>query len=185
MTDEMRDSGEVTFEKAKFTLQKVRERLQNAGPGGTTPAQPSKVQVTWAGEHRFDTGRPGGPTARLDGSANTGQSPVDAILSALAACIAIDVVDILAKRKTPLASLTAEVIGQRATSVPRRITSVRINWHMEGEGIDRENAERAIDLSMTKYCSVHDSLAHDIAIEWTLTLRGEAGSVRTDPSRGV
>ena len=183
MKDEMRDSGEVTFEKAKFTLQKVRERLQNAGPGGTTPAAPSKVHVAWAGEHRFDTGRPGGPTARLDGSANTGQSPVDAILSALASCIAIDVVDILQKRKTPVTELTADVTADRATTVPRRLKHVRLDWRMEGEGIDRDNAERAIDLSMTKYCSVHDSLAHDISIEWTLTLRGEAGALKTDPTR--
>ena len=183
MNDDVRESGEVTFEKAKFTLQKVRERLQNAGPGGTTPQPPSRVQVTWAGEHRFDTGRPGGPVARLDGSANSGQSPVDAILSALASCIAIDVVDILRKRKTPLASLSADVTAQRATTVPRRLTSVRLDWHMDGEGIDRDNAERAIELSMTKYCSVHDSLAHDIHIDWMLTLRGEAGQLKTDPTR--
>jgi putative redox protein len=183
MTDEFRDSGEVTFEKAKFTLQKVRERLQNAGPGGTTPAPPSRVQVRWAGEHRFDTGRPGGPVARLDGSANSGQSPVDAILSALASCIAVDVVDILQKRKTPITSLTSDVTARRATTVPRRITSIRLDWIMEGPTIDRENAERAIELSMTKYCSVHDSLAHDIAIEWSLSLNGEAGQVKTDPTR--
>lgn len=183
MTEEERGRGEVTFEKAKFTLQKVRERLQNAGPGGTSPAAPAKVQVTWAGEHRFDTARPGGPVMRLDGSANTGQSPVDALLSALAACIAIDVVDILQKRKTPMTSMTAEVTAQRATTVPRRLTSVRLDWHIDGPDIDRENAERAIELSMTKYCSVHDSLAHDIAIEWTLTLQGQAGQVKTDPTR--
>ena len=183
MNDETRDSGEVTFERAKFTLQKVRERLQNAGPGGTTPAPPARVRMTWAGEHRFDTGRPGGPVARLDGSGNTGQSPVDALLSALASCIAIDVVEIIVKRKTPMTALTCDVTARRAATVPRRLTSVRLDWIMEGPTIDRDSAERAIELSMTKYCSVHDSLAHDIAIEWTLSLNGEAGQVKTDPTR--
>ena len=183
MTDEPRDSGEVTFEKAKFTLQKVRERLQNAGPGGTTPAPLSRVLVTWAGEHTFDTGRPGGPTARLDGSGNTGQSPVDVMLSALASCIAIDVVEILKKRKTPMKTLTCDVTARRATTVPRRLTSIRLDWVMSAPTVDRDNAERAIELSMTKYCSVHDSLAHDIGIEWTLALNGEPGQVKIDPTR--
>src|SRR5262245_55752040 len=66
------------------------------------------VRATWAGEHRFDTGRPGGPVARFDGSAKTGQNPVDALVSALASCIAIDVVDILGKRRTPPESFVVD-----------------------------------------------------------------------------
>ena len=71
----------------------------------TTPGKPvSMIRAVWRGEHRFDTGRVGQPTARIDGSAITGQSPTDALLSALAACSAIDVVDILEKRRTPVRS---------------------------------------------------------------------------------
>jgi len=66
---------------------------------------PARVEVTWAGERRFDAGRPGGPTARIDGNAETGQTPVDALVSALAACTMVDVVDILAKRRTPLSMI--------------------------------------------------------------------------------
>ena len=183
MNDDLRDSGEVTFEKAKFTLQKVRERLAGAGPGGAQAPAPSQVHVKWAGEQRFDSGRPGGAVARFDGKGATGQSPVDAILSALASCIGIDVVEILQKRKTPVTTLTATVTGRRAATVPRRLTSVRLEWQMEGANIDRENAERAIELSMTKYCSVHDSMAHDISIDWSLTLNGQAGQLKTDPTR--
>ena len=135
----------------------------------------SKIQLDWVGEHRFDAGRPGGPTLRLDSSGETGQSPVDAVLSALAGCTSVDVVDILAKRRTPLSRLHVDVTGERANSVPRRLTRILLAYTIDGAGIDRVHAERAIELAITKYCSVRDSLARDIVIEWALTLNGESG----------
>src|SRR5687768_2717802 len=56
--------------------------------------------LTWAGGERFDAGRPGGPSVRIDGKAETGPGPVDTLVSALASCAAIDVVEILADRKS-------------------------------------------------------------------------------------
>ena len=60
------------------------------------------VRAVWVGDHRFDAGRVGGPSARFDGSGESGQTPPDALLSALATCSAVDLVDILAKRRTPV-----------------------------------------------------------------------------------
>ena len=134
------------------------------------PKPPARVRTVWAGEKRFDSGRPGGPTARFDGSGETGQSPVDGVLSALASCVSVDVVEILAKRRTPAASLTVDVVGERVDSTPRRLRSITLEFHITGDGIEREHAERAIDLSITRYCSVRDSLAKDITIDWSLTL---------------
>ena len=140
---------------------------------------PSRVVVSWRGEERFDAGRPGGPVLRLDGNAETGQSPVDGVLSALAACVSIDVVSILAKRRTPVASLEVDVVGERADGTPRRIVAVTMEFRVAGAGIERVHAERAIELALTKYCSVRDSLAKDIGIRWSLTLNGETGEVRS------
>ena len=142
-----------------------------AGPQPSVPPKPpARVRTTWAGGMRFDSGRPGGPTARFDGSGETGQSPVDGLLSALASCVSVDVVEILAKRRTPVASLTVDVVGVRVNAVPRRLESVTLDFHITGDGIEREHAERAVDLSITRYCSVRDSLAKDIPVTWTLTL---------------
>ena len=128
------------------------------------------MHVRWAGAHRFDTGRPDGPSARLDGSGATGQSPVDAVLSALAACSAGDVVDILAKRRTPVESLEIDVAGDRADGVPRRLTHIRMSFRITGPGIEHVHAERAVELAVTKYCSVRDSLDRGIPVEWTVTV---------------
>lgn len=136
---------------------------------------PARVRMTWAGERRFDAGRPDGPTLRLDSTGETGQSPVDAVLSALAACTAVDVLDILDKRRTPAERLAIDVTGTRRDATPRRIVRIALAYHVDGAGVERTHAERAIELAITKYCSVRDSLAPDIPIEWHLVLNGEAG----------
>ena len=146
--------------------------------GETEARPPARVRVAWAGAHRFDAGRPGGPTVRLDASGETGPSPVDGLLSALAACTAVDVVDILAKRRTPLEALAVDVAGHRVSTVPRRLERVRLAYALDGAGVERVHAERAVELAITKYCSVRDSLAPDIVVEYEVTVNGEPGVVR-------
>ena len=142
---------------------------------GAQRRPPNVVHTRWVGGQRFDTGRPGGPVARLDGRGETGQSPVDAVLSGLAACTSIDVVAILEKRRTPVEALEVEVTGHRVETTPRRLQHILMEYRLDGAGIERAHAERAVDLSITKYCSVRDSLSTDILIEWTLVLNGEPG----------
>lgn len=142
----------------------------------TTPVKvkpPSRVHLSWNGHHRFDGARQsGGPSIRLDGSGVTGPSPVDALLCAMAACTGIDVVDILDKRRTPVESFGIDVVGDRFNGVPARITAIEIQYTITGNGIERVHAERAIELAITKYCSVRDSLDPNMPITWTLTLNG-------------
>ncbi len=135
---------------------------------------PARVAVTWAGHHAFDVGRPGGPTVRLDAGGRSGPSPVDALLSSLAACTAVDVVDILAKRRTPLEALAVDVEGERFQGTPGRLTHVRLVYRMRGAGVERAHAERAVELAVTKYCSVRDSLDSALPIEWRVELDGDA-----------
>lgn len=135
----------------------------------------STIHLEWKGDRRFDTGRPGGPTLRLDGNAETGQSPVDALMSALTACTAVDVVEILAKRRTPLAALSIDTVGTRAEIVPKRVVSVLLTYHLTGEGIDRLHAERAVELAITKYCSVRDSLDPALPVYFCVVLNGTVG----------
>jgi putative redox protein len=131
----------------------------------------SEVTVRWEGAHRFDGGRPGSAaTIRLDASGATGPSPVDALLCALAGCTGVDIVDILEKRRTPVTSLDIAVTGQRADATPARLTAIALRYRIGGAGIERVHAERAIELAVTKYCSVRDSLDPAMGITWTLEL---------------
>ncbi len=148
-----------------------RARANRGGlMSGTIPAA---VKIMWAGEGKFDAGRTGGPSIRLDSSASTGPSPVDALLSALGSCAAVDVVDILAKRRTPVESLTVDVQAERVDGTPKRLARATLNFAIGGAGIERVHAERAIELAVNKYCSVRDSLRADVPVTWTLSLNGE------------
>lgn len=134
---------------------------------------PSKVTVRWDGEQRFDAGVTGkSQTIRMDGNRDAGPSPVDALLGALAACVGVDVVDILAKRRTPVQGMSVNVTGERASTTPSRVTKVLLEFRIRGAGIERVHAERAIDLAVTKYCSVRDTLDPNLPIEWALELVG-------------
>jgi putative redox protein len=137
---------------------------------------PNVIRATWAGDHRFDTGRPNGAVARLDGAAHTGQTPPDALLSALAACSGIDVVDILAKRRTPAERLTIDVEGDRREEMPRRFLRLRITYRLDGAGIEAVHAERAVALAFEKYCSVAATLAPDTVVSTTVVVNGVAGA---------
>jgi putative redox protein len=134
------------------------------------PRPPSHVVVTWSGARRFDAGRPGGPTLRLDGDGQTGQSPVEGVLSALAACTSVDVVEILTKQRTPPSSYAVDVTGERFDGTPARLVRIRLVYRIAGAGIERAQAERAVDLALNKYCSVKDSLDPGIPIEWEVEL---------------
>ena len=132
-----------------------------------------QVVARWDGEHRFETGRPGGAVSRLDGSGADGQSPMDALLSALAACAGIDVVDILGKRRTPPQRFRIEAEGTRRDTPPRRYTHIRLRFVLDGADVEAVHAERAIALAFEKYCSVAASLAADTVLETTLVLNGD------------
>jgi putative redox protein len=151
-------------------------------PDVTAPAvaaavapRPSHIRATWLSEHLFDTGKANGPPARFDGSGKSAQTPPDALLSALASCGGIDVVDYLAKRRTPVTSLAVDVQADRRELHPRRFEQIRLRFEIGGAEIDRSHAERAVRLAFERYCSVAASLAPDIGISAVVVLNGEDG----------
>jgi putative redox protein len=136
---------------------------------------PSVVNVVWNGEQRFDVNRTGRPSSRVDAAGATGPGPVDTLLGALGACASVDALEILAKRRTPVERLSVVVTGDRAQTVPARVVRIQLEFQIDGAGIDRTDAERAVKLSITKYCSVRSSLDPAIPVLYTVTLNGEKG----------
>jgi len=150
--------------------------VKTGGTGTAAPGvrPPNRVVVEWRGDEEFEAGRPGGPTLRIDGHGKVAQSPVDVLLTALASCSSIDVVSILAKRRTPVRALEVDVVGERADDrVPRKLRRIVLTFRIAGAGIERVHAERAVELAVGKYCSVRDSLDPAIPIEWQVELDGE------------
>lgn len=133
-------------------------------------SSPSRVLLDWKGDRNFETGREGRPRVLLDGDGMNGPTPPDTLLAALAACVSVDVVDILAKRRTPVESYNVEMLGERVDTIPRRFKHITMNITIRGAGIERTQAERAIDLALNKYCSVKDTLDPELPVVWNLSL---------------
>jgi putative redox protein len=106
----------------------------------------------------------------IDGDNAAAPGPMLTLLLAAAACTGADVVAILEKMRVPPRELRIEASGARREQEPRRYTAIHLEYHVVGDGIDEVKARRAIDLSITKYCSVVHSLAPDIRITHGLTL---------------
>jgi putative redox protein len=121
-----------------------------------------RVTVEWQERLIFRGGEPGGPTTVVDGDNATAPSPMLTLL--LAAVV------ILEKMRITLEELRIEISGERREAEPRRYTAIHFDFHLRGTGLDEAKARRAIDLSLTKYCSVVHSLAPDIRITHGLTL---------------
>ena len=133
-------------------------------------AETKRVTLTWQRKLVFEGGEAGGPRTTIDGDNATGPGPMLTLLLAAAACTASDVVVILEKMRVTLRDFRIEASGQRRQEEPRRYTAMHLEYHLEGDGLDEAKAQRAIELSITKYCSVMHSLAPDIRVTHGLTL---------------
>ena len=105
-----------------------------------------------------------GVTLQMDGTPeiggiNGGFRPMQMLLAAAGGCSAIDVVGILVKQRQNPDDLKIEVTGERVTvGTYSEFKSIHMHFIFKGEHLDENKLSRAIDLSLTKYCSVSKTL---------------------------
>jgi putative redox protein len=126
--------------------------------------------LDWTHELCFTCTDPQGHVTTIDGNSTTAASPVTTLLFAAAACSGADVVSILAKKKVTLAKCRIAVSGKRREEYPKRFTEITMVFHLAGEGLDREKAERSVALSIEKYCSVVATFNPDIPIKTEIVI---------------
>ena len=104
-----------------------------------------------------------GITVHLDsspdaGGRNLGMRPMQMLLAAMGGCSAIDIIDILNKQRQELKDLKITVTGElEKGAIPSLYQSVHALYRFYGE-LDSNKVERAINLSIEKYCSVSKTL---------------------------
>ena len=123
------------------------------------------VKLNWNGGQKFTGSSSSGHETRLDGERKAGPSPVEILLEALGACVAIDVVLILEKMRTPAQRLEITLEGDRHSPEPRYFTNALARFDVWGDGIKPDKLARAIYLSFSKYCSVYHSLRPDLKLQ--------------------
>ncbi len=107
----------------------------------------------------------------IDGDGQRAISPVQMLAAGLAGCMAIDVVHILTKMRTPPVALNVELTVERAPTDPRRAVSAEMRFVITGEVPDK-NVNRALEMSRDTYCSVWHSLREDIPLSTSFEIRG-------------
>jgi len=93
------------------------------------------------------------------GGKDRGPRPKPLMLTALAGCTGMDVASILGKMRMPFDSFEVEVEGDLSSEHPVVYTQVRIRYVFKGAQADREKIEKAVKLSLEKYCGVSAMLA--------------------------
>ena len=123
----------------------------------------TKTTLEWQGDMSFAVDLQGhrftvDADARFGGK-NQGPRPKHLVLSALGGCTGMDLVSLLQKMKMPFDSLAVEVEGVSAEEHPQVYTRILIRYVLKGSELDREKIDKAIALSLQKYCAVNAMLS--------------------------
>ncbi len=129
------------------------------------PTPTNRAHLSWQGGHRFEASTEHASLQLESGAERHALSPMETMLAAIAGCMAVDVVDILAKMRRPAVTYRIECDAWRREEHPRRFTRVRLTHLLSGPDVDDESARRAVALSREKYCSAMASLHPDIEVE--------------------
>lgn len=119
----------------------------------------NKVVTHWKGALQFESDNPSGKMLMMDtspenGGYNSGLAPKAMMLSSLAGCSGLDVVSILKKMKVKLSDFRIDTYGELTVEHPKYYHSVKVEYHFYGKDFDREKIEKAVGLSVDKYCGV-------------------------------
>ena len=92
-------------------------------------------------------------------------SPMELLLSAVTTCAAVEVVSMIKKRRRDFKDLKAESSGVRAVSHPMYYKEIHVKYIIYSKDLQEKEADRFINLALSKYCSVGSSIRKDTQIE--------------------
>lgn len=132
------------------------------------------VSLNRVGTAAFEATADSGGTLIVDGSPEIGgegrgMRPMELLLSALASCAAMDVVHILRKQKEPLETLRIDIEGERPDAAPAPFSAIKLVF-VANSGISEPKFQRAVNLSVSKYCSVGLTLDPNVAVTFEARL---------------
>lgn len=128
-----------------------------------------KARVKWVEERTF-VGESGSGHKMVFGTAygpdgrTPGPSPMEMMLIGAGGCSAFDVVHILEKGREAIEDCIVELDAERAETEPKVFTRIHMHFVVKGRGLAPAKVQRAIDLSLQKYCSASAMLAKTAAI---------------------
>jgi putative redox protein len=131
-----------------------------------------KTTTVWKSGHAFDSFQ---KEARIELDSNGGFGPKALLLSGLAGCSAIDVVDVLEKMRVSFTHLKVDAQAEQTEEHPRVFKDIQLTYFIAASEDARDKIIKAIELSLDKYCGVAAMLKKNSAIHYTLIIEAENG----------
>ena len=129
------------------------------------------ARVKWMDGLQFVGTDSGGHSVVLSGNdLQDGVRPSEMLLVALASCSAVDVVDIMKKKRKPLTKLEVVINGERDPEPPWPYRKITLDYRAQGKGLTEKSLSQAIDLSTEKYCSVAATVRGVADIQTSFTI---------------
>ncbi len=130
-----------------------------------------KVRIKWVGQMSFVAETGSGHTVVMDGppehgGRNLAARPMEMVLVGLGGCSAFDVVEILKKARQPVEDCQIVLEAERADAIPAVFTKIHMHFIIAGSGLNAKQVNRAVELSIDKYCSVVMMLRHSVDISY-------------------
>ena len=128
-----------------------------------------KSRLTWTGARTF-LGQTESGHSIVIGTAHEdapkpGPSAMELVLMGAGSCSAWDVVSILEKGRQNVEDVIVEMEGDRAEDPPKVFTRIRLHFIVKGRGLDPAHVDRAVNLSVEKYCSATAMLEKTATVE--------------------
>lgn len=129
-----------------------------------------KITTQWKGGMTFESDNPSGKTVIMDTDVEGqnerfGLSPKAMMLSSLAGCSGLDVISILDKMKVELDDFKMDVSGELTDEHPKYYHSVKVDYHFYGKDLNKSKCEKAVNLSVEKYCGVMEMFRQFAKVE--------------------
>lgn len=117
------------------------------------------VNTKWIQNSQFESDNPSGnKLIMFDKSQDNGNvkgfSPKALMLSSLAGCSGLDVVSLLKKMRAEVAEFYIDVTGELTDEHPRFYKKVKVDYHFKDAELQPEKIQKAVNLSVTRYCGV-------------------------------
>lgn len=130
----------------------------------------TSARVTWTDNERFVGLASSNHAIVVDaGSDKSANGPMELVLIGLCSCTAVDVVNILTKKREPFTGVEVRAEAQRADEAPKVFTQIKLVYRISGK-VSHKAAEDAVRLSEEKYCSVAGMLNKTAKITYEIEI---------------
>lgn len=133
------------------------------------------VTTKWTQKSQFESDNPSGYSLTMfdkgdDNGDVVGFSPKALMLSSLAGCSGLDVVSLLEKMRAEVANFYIEVTGELTEDHPKHYHKVKVDYHFKDAELQPQKIQKAVNLSVTKYCGVMEMFRQFAEVETEIHL---------------